>query len=531
MLYINIIEDKELQEAIEKVASGLIPHKNYDSEYYMSVLQEIIRYIRFEEFSGEYYVLFSVFNQIRKIGLIDKEYKYKVAREIVNMSVQANILDVVKTDEVRIEEILLDEGYETNISIEKNLNAACMLLHKRTMELYDRLFELATPSNEALSYMLALRSSLIRHIGEAAINIQAEILSGRKRLGRKVYSGSEDWIQFSRELISNLDTRLNAEVNTGMILDSIDKGVELLDKLHELYQPLCNYGLPPLDDKTPILRHRLVVVCANENVGKTKFAINSATNLLIAGKRIVYMCGETSEEKVYAMILSNYIFKLYGLYITADMIAKKIELPEDKQKIVNISNAKLAGEGLVHFISTFRYKGLYDSLVDIYHTTPFDGLFIDHSLALEGEGTENERVADLARDTRRFKRNYPVYVQVLSHLSTLAKEMVSKGKEVDSAPTRGNGMLSNEADELLVLMTNKTLEKEQLIAIQNYKRRDAGKVEDLMILQKRFSVAAFIWDERLQAKANGQDLNAKQAMEQIISEYDDDEGDDEYGDI
>ena len=89
-----------------------------------------------------------------------------------------------------------------------------------------------------------------------------------------------------------------------MCVDSVDKASTLLNSLKDRFIPIAKYGIPEIDGEgefegTPILRHRLVVVVGNENIGKSMFGKDTATNIMLAGGRVVYMCGENVKSLMY----------------------------------------------------------------------------------------------------------------------------------------------------------------------------------------------------------------------------------------
>lgn len=531
MLYVNILDDDILKETVNKFISAMLPTRKFDASMYTEVLNTVLKLFPVEEMSGEYYVIFSIFKQIGKLGASVKNYKPVVTRDSVDTIIQANILDLVRRDYVRIEEILTDAGYQTNLEIETNLEAACALLYKRTMKLYDDCFALKQDSREVLSYLPALRDAFVNHVAEQSLRIQSIILTGELKIGRRIFKGTEGWRNHIKYCNLELAQRLEDEDENTIIINGTDVSEKILDKLEELYQPLAPYGLPPMDEQTPMLRHRLVVICANENVGKTKFATNCVGQLLAKKKKVVFMCGENNYSLAYATIMSNYIYRTRGIYITNQMIADKVELPADKLKLLNLCCAEVAEEGLLILRKTFSYDNLYEELVALYEQEEFDALFIDHSMALTGKNTMYENIQALAIQARQFKREYPVYIQILSHLSTIAKEELMKGKEVTNSPTKGNSTLSAEADEIFILINNEILQKQNLLAVANYKRRDAGRVTENMIIRKKFNVASFEWDDKLQNSASGLDVGAEAALK-LIDDYHNttDDVDDDYGD-
>lgn len=529
MLYINMLGDENLQEIIKPMISGLLPTPYYQSEYHSDILSSILDLIPLEEMSGEYYVLFSLFVEINKIKLKTKSTKNLITKQALESVLTNNVYDLVRKEEVRIREIMLGEGYGCNLEIETDILNACKILSKRTLKLYDECFDLRKRSNEVISLLPALKEALIANVAESSLQAQATILNSELKIGRNKYIGSRGWLEFMTMQQSELNSRLDTTDEGVVIMNSIDKAEELLSSLSDLYQPLADYGLPPLDDYTPMLKHRLVVVCADENTGKTKFAVNCAGNLLLKNKKVVYMCGEGTNGATLADFISNYIYKKYGIRMTAQMIAQKDTLPEDKLRLVNLVIAEVAGVSCI-LVPSFSYDNIYNELQALYEKEHFDAVFIDHTLALKGNGTIFDNITNLSVQLRNFKKDYPVYIQVLSHLSTIAKEALAKGKTVDSAPTKGNAILSAEADDMLILIKNEILNKQNLLAIYNYKRRSADRIVQNMIVRKKFDVSSFYYDPALQNSIDGIDLTAEQALKDIDEFHNNTDDEEEFED-
>lgn len=511
MLYVNILEDDNLQEVLSQIISGLLPTPNYLAEYHTDILTNVLDLIHLDEMSGEYYVMFSLLVEINKIRLKSETKKNLITKQAVESALTNNVYTLVRQDEVRMQEIMLSEGYGCNFDIETDVLNACKLLSKRTMSLYDKCFNMRMRSDEVVSLLPTLKEALLANVAETSLQVQATILNAEMKIGRNKYIGSKGWLDFITSQQTEISKRLESLDEGTIVIDSIDKAEELLNSLEDLYQPLADYDLPPLDDETPMLRHRLVVICADENTGKTRFAINCVGNLLMQNKKVVFMCGENTQSLTLADFLSNYIYKKYGLRLTSKMIAQKNSLPEDKQKLINLATAEIATGKLI-LVSAFSYDTLYNDLQALYEREKFDAVFIDHSLALKGNGTIFDNITQLAIQTRNFKKDFPVYIQVLSHFSTTAKEALAKGKPIESSPTKGNAILSAEADDIFLLIKNEMLDKQNLLAIFNYKRRNAAKVLQHMIVRKKFDVSSFYYDSALQNSIDGIDLTAEQAL-------------------
>ena len=137
-----------------------------------------------------------------------------------------------------------------------------------------------------------------------------------------------------------------------------------------------------------------------------------------------------------------------------------------------------------------------------------------------GTGSMKDKVDSLAINLRIFKKAYPVCILVASHPSVTAKDALTRGKAITQSPTKDSQTLSNEADEVFILRDNETLQKQELLILQNYKRRDAARVLDDIYLRKRFEVSALIYDESQQALDSVMNLSRQQAIADLMADSD-----------
>ena len=506
MLYIRILEDDMLMKDIDTIFSGLVPHKAYNPSMFVNILNTLNRYIVPDELQGEYHVFYSVCMQLKKILTSIESFVPNLTKEIYTSIITANIMDLVVKPEVRIDYILEEEGIDGNLEIPSVKQEATQILLNRCIDLYNKVFNLGYSSELSFEYITSLKNSIKRHCATNSLYAQSQILSSGLRVGRTIFKGVDGWSSFVLQSTSDLNSRLNDMSENGVTsVNTLEKSTELLKKLSLYRHPLANYGIPPLDDQTPIMKHRLAVLCAKEGTGKTSFAINAAVNLLLNDKRVLFICGETPEEENYGAILSNYIFKKHGRTIPTNILAsiysgEGAELPDEILKLVTVSMKELSDKDLIHLEPTLHYNMIYDELVDYYNILKFDGLFIDHSCSMTGGSDEFENVKNLAVGVRNFKKKYPVYCLVLSQLSTSAKDYIRKGHMVEESPTRGNAILSHEADDVLIMYDTETLKAKECLAIENYKRRLAKKISERMIIKPKFSVSTFIWRDEDQYK-------------------------------
>lgn len=533
MLKLNLLEDEVLCGLLDKFISAMLPHEKYSSELSLEVLVTLEKYVELNEMNMEYYVIVSAIKELSKIHASKKGFKVILTRDVFDDILTQDIGDLVRNKDIGIVDWLNSNGLPSELEIETTYEMACQKLYERSINLYERCYCLQQETETVLNLIPALKSAYIRHTAEILIKHQAMILNSSLKEGWKNLTGSNDWLRYTLDKLSALKSKLDDSNDSVITIKSIMDAKALTKKFQKSLKPLTKWGIPPIDEALPICRNRLIVLAANEGIGKTTVAVNIIGNLIRDGGKFLFLTGENDPGTVWAKLLSNYIFQEFGVYITPSHIADEENLPEDKLKLIHIAEASLSNSA-VNIVRFFNYKTFYTELVSAYEKEPYDMVIIDHSLTMKGEGTEYEKVSALALALRDFRMDYPVCCIVLSHLSSLAKEAIAKGKPVSNSPTKASANLSGEADEIFVLFQNETLLKQGLLGLQQYKRRDANPLTDYVILKKKFSVSAYEWDKTLQNNYGEEAIAIEDAVNTLNSIYDDsdyedlDEDDDDF---
>lgn len=532
MLEIDVINDEDLQDSINPFISSLLPHENYDSEFFTQNLNAVFKYVHLDEFKLEYRLIFSALAQLNKLKISMEGFKPELTREVFESLLETSVYDAVMDTTLGVLELLQYEGKQSDLRIETVREEACQLVCARSLELYDLCFELEQDSASVLNKQPELMAAFMSHVSANSINVQHDIVCSEVRIGRRKYSGYNDWISYTGLVVTEVRARLSAANSDHIVqLDSMEGSLALLDSLKSLFVPIAKWGIPQFDDLTPIMQHRLVVVVGNENIGKTKFAVDKAVNVILAGGCVEFMCGETQKAKVYGDMIINYVWKKYSLIIRPSHVAAPEECPEDVRKVICMSIDEIVNSKLVVLRDAFDYASLYDELVSDYERYKFDMCVIDHSCALigtVGDGTLKAKLTKLSDDCKMFRKEYPVCVMVTSHPSVTAKDAITHDKEITQSPTKESQSLSTDADEIFILRDNAALRKQNLIKVENYKRRDAGIADDV-ILRKKFEVSAFIYDEHQQAGGVQEGLEKQEALMAFEDMYGDSQlGDESY---
>lgn len=531
MIKVNIDKDENLQDAVNVFISALLPHENYDSAYFSEILNGIFDYIKLEEFSGPYYVLLNILDQLKSLKSRFDVYEPSLTEEILSNMLEVSIADAIMDSHVRMRDILARDGLQTSLEIETVKEMACRKLYSMTMELYAICFDLAQESSTALNNIPMLRSAFIAHVSTESIQTQVEILQNQHLVDKNNYSGADDWVEYLKRFNIELSNRIDEDKTITKPVENLDEGLELLQSVAISYEPIAEYGIPEIDYinndpkyiGTPILKHRLVVVVGQVNIGKSMFCIWQTARILAQGKKVIYMFGESSKGQIYAKILIAYIWIKFGKNLLIGHLTGTLECTDEIQKIINMSIVETMP--LLLLKNEYSYDTLYDELVADYDKFNFDALFIDHSFALDGLSVRDNgksSIDKLAVALRNFKRKYPVFVLVASHPSTDARSAMAKDKKIRDSSTKGSSNLEAEADDLFIIRDNEALQKQSALSLINKKRRDADQITKPIILRKRFNCYCFEYDESLQYK-DVEESDAEDALAELDQIYGNDD--------
>lgn len=528
MLQININKDENLQDACNIFISALLPHDRYNATYYTEILQTLFRYVRLEEFSGQYYILLKILTELKDLKSRFEDFSPVLTEESLSNTLEVSIADSITNPVVGMKEILEREGLPSNLEIETVKENACHKLYAMTMELYETCFSLEQESETALNHVPMLRSAFLAHVSTESIHTQVAILQSQQNLDRHNYSGLNDWLSYLQILNIELTERLSDEQMVTSNVGDAEEGRNLLASLKSQYIPLAQYGIPEIDysDKelktpgTPILRHRFVVIVGEINMGKSMFCIWQTARLLAEKRKVVYMFGESTRAKIYAQILLAYIWVRYHKSLLMMHMIDDSECTEEIIKIKTMAMQEV--NDLLYLTESYSYDNLYNELVADYEKAKFDAVFIDHSYALTGISTKDNGKSSIDKMSiflRSFKRTYPVYVCVASHPSTDARNAVSKDKTVGEFITKGSSNLAAEADETFILKDNEALRKQDQLMLENKKRRDAPVIKYPIILRKRFNCCSFEYDASLQHVDVIENAEAESALAELDRAY------------
>lgn len=495
-------KDESLTECLNGIISGLLPHEQYDPSNFALLYPTLKTVLDTPDARGLYYAIYLIFDKYMSLAssLPHGKFEIRITRDRFSTAMANNLPDLIIEPKMDIVGLMAEEGKSADISIPTVQQEVMGVVYEKAMALYDDCFNMAQSYEDSMSKIVDLKDIIKGNIIETGMGIQRVIMSTGMKTGRKFYRGPQGWLEYVQNLsreVSELERsdEGDLECNGIDIVNSLDEGTQ------ELATPLCNYGIPQLDDFTPMLKHRLAVMVAKENTGKTQICIHLIASLIRAGIKPFFACGEAPKELMYSCIVSSYIYQEYGMFYETQYLSGEgyERLAPEEQQVVNTAKARVSSSGLVISNNTS-----YDNLtakITHYYNKGCEAFFIDHSQSLRGRNGRKigDLVTGLALDCRELKNELPIYICVTSQPSTGLKELFQKDQTTDMqlSPTAQSAALSQEADELFILNDNEYLKTQGLLAWITYKRRGAMKPKTFYIL-KHFNVSAFQYDARYQ---------------------------------
>ena len=521
-------DDEDFKNSFDDLISGLLPHENYDPKMFLDIYMGIQRFVKIDEMSLEYRILFNIFEDILKVySSVTKQSLFiTVTRDIVSDILQSSLMEFMVTDGSKFREWFEKRGINSNFSVPLNQENGASALYNEVMDVYDRCFEKQTPSGEVIGRFVTFKNLFVSAVSQATLNAQVEIISDKLYYKNRVYKGSEDWIRFMSETIKDLENRLNDDLNTtSVILDDSVKVEEIFREARQTFKPLGNFGIPDVDG-VPMSTNMLCVITGNSNAGKTLYSCYLSSLLLCNGKRVLFMCGEAPKEKILSYITSNFIYRKYGKFVSNKQILDPRENSEEVQRLINLASIEIASnsnDSRLILRDSYTYENLYSELVNDYEMFGMDAVFIDHSLSLKRTynlSADKDCVDALAVQSREFKKAYPVFMCITSHLSVEAQnELSRKGIILNTASvTRASSTLHAEADSILIIVSKPELDKQSLRGFIHYKSRDSVKSYKYYYMRVLFNANEWFYDLRDQdGEENSVDANI--ALNEVESAY------------
>lgn len=505
-------ESESLTDSLDNLISCLLPHENYDGKFLGDILTGLDTLIKTEEMPCQYEILLNIFNKMRRIKVTYDDYIPVLERNQYDLFLTSGIPDYVDVNRFKVISWVGSKGESVNLDIATDVERARSILYQNCMELYDKCFSLKNSSDNFTALFVGLSMAIKENALMQGIMIQREILSNGYREGRKLYRGVDDALEFSSSYTLEIEHRIRefGQSRTTVILDDEEKFINIRKKNKVLTEVLGKYDIPELDDGIPMIRSRYVVLVAPQNTGKTVYSCDRTSTLLLNGKRVVYMCGETPDNQIINKILPSYINKKFGMYVSEAMCSGIEPCTEEAERLINVASREIWSSGNLVLQQYFTYDNIYKELEDLYKREKFDAVIIDHSFSLRSAPNTKlkdvkSKIDECTVQLRCFKNDYPVFILETSHPSSQAGKELRKYNAVlyDDSPTKGSGDPTKEADDLYIMYTSPELEKQHKVGLQVYKRRSCSKPSTHIYMTLDILTQRFIYNPDEQDVAEG----------------------------
>ena len=411
-------KDEQLCDHLNHVLSGLLPHESYQPSTFSLLYPALSTILPSTEARGLYFAFYTVLEKFFKLqsSMEAGAYQVNIARDRFATALTNNLPDLILEPHMQVSEIMSEEGKSGDITIPTVQNDAMQVVFEKTMNLYDTCYELGQTYEDAMAYIINLKDSMKANIIDTGIKMQRAIISTGYKYGRKNYRGTTGWVEFSQQLVREV-SELDAITSDDLTCDNLEMLSSIERQTVAMSEGIAEYGIPQLDDRTPILPHRFVVLVARENVGKTQVVTHLIASVIRAGGRPYFACGESQPNVMFLRVVSSYIYQEYGLHFTeADLVGEGLNaLSSEDFQIVQTAKARCASSGMV-ISNSLEYDNVTATFTRAFYNG-CNAFFIDHSQSLRGRKGRKigDLVTNLALDCREFKNNYPVYIFLTSH--------------------------------------------------------------------------------------------------------------------
>lgn len=524
-------KDEALTDCLNGIISGLLPHENYEPATFALLYPTLKTVLDTSDVRGLYYATYLIFDKYMSLAssLPRGTFEIKITRERFEAAVGNNLPDLILEPKMTVVDLMAEEGKSADINIPTVQQEVMGVIYEKIMALYDECFDMAQSYEDSMSKIVDLKDIVKANLIETGMGMQRAIMSVGQKIGRRFYRGPQGWLEYVQSLSREV-SEMERSDEGDLECNGIEDVTALDESAQELSEPLTGYGVPQLDDFTPMLKHRLAVLVARENTGKTQICIHLIASLIRAGVKPFFACGEAPKELMFCCIVSSYIYQEYGMFFEPHYLSGEgyAQLSPDDQQVVNTAKARVSSSGLV--ISNNLEYDTVVAKVTHYFNKGCEAFFFDHTQSLRGR--KGRRIADLvtglALDCRELKNELPIYIMVTSQPSVGLKDLLQKDQMTDMqlSPTAQSAAFSQEADELFIINENEYLKTQGLLQWITYKRRGASKPKPFYIL-KHFNVSAYEYDARFQGVEAMDENTLDGLVNSIASDPDDTDIDEE----
>lgn len=529
----------EFEEIMDKIISSMLPHNSFDIVAAKGVAEELNNTIAVDECYGVYFIFLKVLNRLNIAKLYLQNTATILRRDVFDNALAGAITDIILSDSFDALQFFSSYNQSFNLEVPQQLNDAASFAYSICMDKYDELFALEVPTSEGMSWVDLLKQRMDYSITAKMLSQAAQILTEGITYERRLRRGPEESRKFLADALADVNQRIQSifadcnsrTVGTNICNYSVSKQFDSNNNftVRDLYYT----GITPIDDIVPIRTQDIITVVADEGIGKTRFAIDQAYRAVMAGKNVLYICGETAVMKIKKYLEALHCFEMYGLQLKWSEVADPTKIPDKTlEEIEDISikvNAAIAdfcenpNHGTVTYLQNTYYEDFASEVRHYKDADNIDLVIVDHVLALRSNGsyttqgrltTKQLRVSYLYECEDVLVKECDIAFLNTSHPSV----QTSADLKNDRAPGARSGAESSDSTKyssmVFVLNNNTELRKQDLVKLYVTKLRDIPNIYDAIILKRLGYSNKHVFDPALQGlggnitKQSAEDLDS-----------------------
>lgn len=491
---------------LNKILSGLMDHQGFDSSIASSLQRELFRTLLIEEVYGVYYLIYKVLESMSLVSLSFNKKTRGLTRDAFMSAMEYFPENQIRKPEFDAQKFFEEDyGVSFNLSEGVGFNEALDAVTGTAASLFDELVEMAIPTEEAFTYIPALRESLKKTMTEYYLTLEAAVLKGKVVLNGKVYSGAEDAMQLRSTNHNLFNARFNQTadpVGDLEVVASNSAAVKLANEEnpHKI-KPSFYLGWEPIDSAFPIQTQDIVSIVADEGVGKTKLTVDLVYKAVIGGRNVLLFCGETAVSKMQTLVVLRHIDYLNnGISISLDEYNNRALIPcdTDEQRIeinsmIAVAECDLYDNpkyGKIVYKQDLPYEEYSKYISECVDRFSTEVVVTDHVAALRTSGertidgfldSDKKRIDFLFKAQNVLTKRYNLVFLNTVHTENTVSDKLAAGKEVGIRIAGGSRYVTKYSTIVMLLRDTDELRANSLILIDFKKTRDHARPPKLAI--------------------------------------------------
>ena len=523
------LSDEQI-ELLNKILSGLLPHENYDNHESDKLQNELFKTLLKEEVFGLYHMFYLIFENLNKIKVryADTNTILTVNRDTFCSVLESYIPKCIYRPDFNAKLYFNQQGIEIDLNNPDDFHRAVDIVYSDALDLYDELFNLAIPTEDAFNYLMPLKESLKVSLMERCMNIEAMILKSSINISGRTFSGPEDCMYIRNLHQTEMNSRFVSEDDISERELDLTKAKNL-----EIYKsenpnkviPLANLGYEPVDKLFPLRTQDIVSVIADEGVGKTRLVVDWAHTLLTAGKNILVVTGETDILKFNTMITLDHIFRKERKTITFDEYNDRTLIPhrtldelEEINVLINGYEKDLLENkeyGKIILKQNVSYEKFYDYVKMKVIQDNIDVVIVDHVAVMKSDGSmttdgllnnNKKRIDWLYKMEDVLTKELNLCFINTVHTQTEASKAIMQGK-VTGVRIAGESSATTKYSTLVVLLRTTPELKNQSIYILEFRKVRDYQAPPTLALCRNGATCSHWFDPRMQHFVTGEEDN------------------------